>query len=232
MDTYNYNRKKPDKLFLWLICISVGIHGLAFARISGLYSSSAMQDIELTLEDLSKPFSRSIPRPTFRPKKTHKPLDVKKIQIKPTCIPKIQPMKINPVDNSLSSDLMETISAPDLTSDMQGGDIYAVSDFLETGTDFTNTKSYFEMVKLKIETSRHYPETAMSTRKEGRVTVGFILTLKGDVREVKIVNDCRYGCLNQAAMKAVYDAAPFPRPPLKFFKQDIPLEFTILFEII
>ncbi|PXF58968.1 MAG: energy transducer TonB [Deltaproteobacteria bacterium] len=37
--------------------------------------------------------------------------------------------------------------------------------------------------------------------------------------------------LDRAALTAVKDAVPFPKAPTSFFKGDIPLELTIVFEL-
>jgi len=45
------------------------------------------------------------------------------------------------------------------------------------------------------------------------------------------VKTSRYKVLDIAALKAVKDAAPFPKPPSRFFKGEIPLELTVVFEL-
>ena len=41
----------------------------------------------------------------------------------------------------------------------------------------------------------------------------------------------RNDALNAAAIDAVRQAAPFPRPPANLFKGDLALELTIVFEL-
>ena len=58
-----------------------------------------------------------------------------------------------------------------------------------------------------------------------------IITPDGGVREVKVAKCSRHRALDMAALKAVQDAAPFPKPPRRLFKGAIPLELMIVFEL-
>lgn len=231
MDKGFRNQRESNGLLRLLVCVSVAIHIVIFLHISGLYRSSAMQYIELSMQDLSDRFSRTIPRPVLRPKKIKQPETIKKIRVNPNRIPRIQPTQINPVNTNMSKNLMAQINVPELPSGFNdGGGNYHIGEILDTSTEFTSAKSYFEMVILKIETTKKYPASARAMQKEGRITVSFTLTLQGNVNDVRIVNSCPHTILNQAAIKAVMDAAPFPRPPYRYFKKDISLELNIIFE--
>jgi protein TonB len=97
--------------------------------------------------------------------------------------------------------------------------------------DFATSSSYLEMVKLKIERYKKYPETARVARIEGSVTVRFKIRPSGNVSGVRVIKTSNHDDLDHAALKAVKDAAPFPRPPERFFKGAIPLKLTIVFEL-
>ncbi|OEU79290.1 MAG: hypothetical protein BA865_07200 [Desulfobacterales bacterium S5133MH4] len=96
--------------------------------------------------------------------------------------------------------------------------------------EYAMPESYLEMVRLKIERHKKYPDTAKIRQIEGNVTVRFIITFKGSLYGVEIVKSSGHRILDTAAIKAVNDADPFPKPPARFFKEDIPLELTIVFE--
>lgn len=231
METAISIKKQPNRLLRGLILISVGIHFLIFMHISGIYNSEALKYIELTLEDITKPVTRSIPRPTHRPKIPDQPREVKRLQVKTRQIRSIKPIKVDPVTENFADGLMENVHAPPVDSEtMDMGDTYNISELINTKGGFETPKSYLEMVMLKIESSKHYPESAKSMQKEGRVTIGFTITLQGKAKDVRIVRGCRHNILNQAALKAVQDASPFPRPPLRFFNKDIPLQLNVIFE--
>ena len=207
-----------------LICVSLGIHVLLFMHISGIYRSHALSYIELTLQDISKPYARSIPRPRMRTK-TPEITDVKKLNIQKQHIPK---MNIDPVDNNLPDTLMEGIRTPDIPdrSDL------AIADW-NPGVDvnFATTNDYFEMVRLKIESCKKYPESAKSKHIEGRVMIRFVIAANGQITSLKIVKDARHSSLGTAALDAVKKAAPFPRPPPNLFKEPLHIQITILFEL-
>ena len=230
METTRRSKKQPNHLMRGLVIISIAVHFVIFLHISGLYNSAALQFIELTMEDMSKSL-RAIPRPTHRPKPPDLPPDVQKIKVRTNRIQPVKPIKVDPPSGNFSEGLMEGISSPEIggeAGDMAG--TYKIEDLLNIGAEYTTKKSYLEMVVLKIESVKEYPESAKSTQKQGRVTVGFVVTMAGEVKDVQVVEGCRYEILNQAAVKAVKDAAPFPRPPLRFFNKDIPLKLNIIFE--
>ena len=230
METTLSSKKPPNHLLRGLVIISIAVHFVIFLHISGLYNSAALEFIELTMEDMSQSL-RAIPRPTHRPQPPDLPPDVQKIKVRTNRIQPVKPIKVDPPSGNFSDGLMEGISSPSIAGtagDASG--VYKIEDLLNIGAEYTTAKSYYEMVMLKIESVKQYPESAKSTQKQGRVTVGFIVTMAGEVKNVHIVKECRYDILNQAALKAVQDAAPFPRPPLRFFTKDIPLQLNIIFE--
>jgi len=228
----SYTEKKPNRLLQILICLSVGIHGAVFMYMAGLYQSNTMEYIELSLQDISKAFSRTLPRPVHRHKRIDQPDDFKKIQVNPKRIPWVKPAKIDSAESSVSKNIMEQISLPELPSGMDtGSSLHHIGEILDTTAEFISGKNYYEMVILKIETCKKYPESAKVMQKEGRVTIGFTLTLQGIVKGIRIIRSCQHPILDQAAIQAVKDAAPFPRPPSRYFKKEIPLELNIIFEI-
>lgn len=221
--------KKPNKLLFWLILISIGIHFIFYLHISGLLNSGVFSYIELTMTDVSKPETRSIPRPRPRPKTPEVFQEVKRIQVTQPVMP-VKQIKIDPANN-YSEGLMEGISVPAVDSSLAGGvGNYSVTDYLGNDVEFGSQKDYMEMVTLRIESVKKYPEQARAMQKEGRVTVQFIIGLSGIVKDIRIIEPCRHDLLNKAALKAVRDASPFPKPPRRFFDRDVPLQLNIIFE--
>lgn len=221
-------KRKPNWLFRGLIGISIGIHAILCLHISGVYNSNMLQAIELTLQDISKPLTRDIPRPKQRPKTPEKPRKIEKLRITQRRIPKFRPIKLDSADSNLSDGLMVGIGIPDIPEGMNG-DAYSLGELTDTA-DYTTPDSYFEMVILRIEAKKRYPEAAKSRNIEGRVTVGFTITLLGNVRDLKVVKPSRHQSLDNAALQAIQDSAPFPSPPRRHFEGDIPLELNIIFE--
>jgi periplasmic protein TonB len=223
--------KKPDPNWLLrvLILLSVAIHVVIFVHISGIYRSSALSYIEMTLQNISKPATRDIPRPPPRPKAPEPQDPVKKINVVQRPLPRFKPLAMAPVEKNLPDSLMEGIAAPDAPQ-APGVDSTDWTPGPQAG-EFMTASSYLDMLRLKIESRKHYPESAKNRGVEGRVTIRFILKTDGRVENVKIARGSKSRDLNRAALAAVQSAAPFPRPPANLFKGDLPLELTIVFEL-
>ena len=215
---------KPNRLLQALICVSLGIHALLFMHISGIYRSHAVSYIELVLQDVSKPYTRSIPRPRMR-HKNPKITNVKKLNIQKQHIPKVN---IEPVDTRFTNTLMQDIGTPDI-SDNVGRSMADRNPMGEIS--FATSNDYYEMVRLKIESCKRYPDAARKRHMQGRTKVRFVITPYGQLSSVKIVKGARYGILDTAAMNAVKAAAPFPKPPVNLFKGPLHVEITIVFEL-
>ena len=223
-------RAKSNWLFRVLVLISLGIHALIFARISEVYRSHNLTFIELALQDISNPVTRVIPRPRCRPKKPPLPVEVKKITHtrKLNKLPK--PIQMKPVESDCPNSIGECIDGPG-SSGLNEMALAQWNPKLEPFVEYDTANSYLEMVKLRIERERKYPESAKNRQAEGHITIRFIITQMGDVRDAKIVKKSRHDSLNKAALNSVKNAAPFQRPPSRFFKGDITLTVTIVFEL-
>lgn len=223
---------QPNWLLRGLIAVSLVIHTIIFLHVSGLYNSKALTYIELTMRDISKPSARSIPRPRYRPK-TPQVQEVRKLNVTQRHVPRLKPIKMEPPEKNLPDSLVEGIAMPDIPETPS----LAVADWSpgtlvdETGGDFVTAQNYLEMVRLKIERHKKYPDLARLRNIEGRVVIRFVITPEGAVREVEITKHSRNKDLDLAALRAVENAAPFSKPPARFFKSDIPLELTIVFEL-
>jgi protein TonB len=207
MPSTDYDRKGPNRLLQGMILVSLGIHAFVFMYITGIYRSKALQYIELTLQGDPKPFSRTIPRPPQLPKAEVEPEKAKTFQVTPVQLPDFNQTKIDPGDILISSSLTE-----------RGG--------LPTKQD------YYEMVRLKIDRQKKYPDEAASMHKEGKVILSFVINLEGVIRDLKIVKPSPHEVLNEAALQAVRDSNPFLRPPSRLFKDDILIELDVTFDLL
>lgn len=224
--------RRPNWLFHGLVGVSLGIHFVVFMHIAGLYRSKAMTYIELTLKDTTKPPKRSIPRPRYRPRTPNQPQDIKRLKVTQKRIPLLKPIEMEPAERDLPDSLVERISMPEIPtvagvhiSDWTPAELHVASE------EYASPNSYLEMVRLKIEKHKKYPDIARIRQKEGRVTIRFVITPEGNVRAAKVVKTSRHKVLDTAALQAVKDAAPFPKPPRRFFEGEIPLELTVVFEL-
>ncbi|MDL1968403.1 MAG: TonB family protein [Deltaproteobacteria bacterium] len=221
-------KKKPNRLLQGLVGVSLVIHLLILIHVSGIYRSTALSYIEMTLQNVSKPSARSIPRPRYRPKEL-KPEDVKRLKLTRRS-PSFKPIKVESVEKNLPDSLMEGIGIPDIP-DTPGLNVadWNPGELTDSGD---SQDLYLEMVRLKIERHKKYPETARARHIEGFVTVRFVITPQGDVLTIEIIKSSRQKFLDKAALKAIHAAAPFPAPPRHLFKgEELPLELTIAFEL-
>ena len=225
MEPISSRKRKPNWLLRGLVGVSLGIHLIIFMHVAGIYRSNALTYIELTLQGVSKPSARSIPRPRHRPK-APQPMDVKRLKITQRVMPHFKPIKIDPAEKDLPDSLVEGINMPDIpvTPGLNIAD-WNPGDLAETPS------SYLEMVRLKIERHKKYPDIARVRNIEGRVVIRFVIMLDGGIREVEVTKRSRNKALDLAALRAVQDAAPFPKPPRRLFKGRVPLEITIVFEL-
>ena len=219
MKSVSNKKRKPNWLLRGLVVISLGIHLIIFMHIAGIYHSETLTYIELTLREFSKPPSRNIPRPRFRPKTPKQPKDIKRLNVRERVIPSIKAMKVDTVAKNLPDSLVESISMP------------IIPDNPVDMGDYVTSNDYFETVRLRIESHKRYPGTAKARQIEGRTTVRFVIKPDGHISSLKIAKSARHKTLDQAALSAVKDASPFPRPPKNLFNGPIPLEITIMFEL-
>jgi periplasmic protein TonB len=216
-----------------LIIISLAVHTVIFFHVSGIYRSSTLTFIEMSLQNVDRPAARDIPRPRMRPKPPDPKDQVKKINVVQRPMPRFKPLAVAPMEKNLPDSLVEGISAPDVpqTPGVDSSDWVPGLQANEAAGEFMTTASYLDMVRLKIESRKRYPETAKARSIEGRVTIRFVLATDGSVRDVAVTKGARNKSLNMAALDAVQRAAPFPRPPSNLFKGELPLELTIVFEL-
>lgn len=224
---------RTNRLLSALIILSVGVHAILLLHLSGVYRSRTLTYIELSLQNNSSSPVRDIPRPRPRPKMPAPRNPLKKISVAQRPLPRFKRLAMAPMQKNLPDSIVEGIIVPDVPQapGVDSAD-WVPGLSAHAGTpEFMTADGYLDMVKLKIESRKRYPETAKHRRIEGRVKVHFILASDGSVRDLSISKGTRNNELNTAALNAVRSAAPFPRPPSTLFKGDLALELIIVFEL-
>jgi protein TonB len=207
MASMYYVKKGPNRLLQVLIIVSLGIHMLVFMYVTGLYRPKLLQFIELTLQDEKKPLIRGIPRPPQLSKEDDKPKKLKETQVTPIQLPDVNQLRLGRGDSRISSSLME-------------------------GVTRLTKEDYYEMVRLRIDREKKYPQEADGSYKEGRVILSFMINLDGSIRDLKIVKPSPYKDLNEAALQAVMNSVPFSKPPSSLFKDSFMIELNVTFDLI
>lgn len=108
----------------------------------------------------------------------------------------------------------------------------AVAEAGGEGGGFNSRRNYLDMVRLKIEKQKKYPDMAQQRNLEGQVTVEFDINLDGRISEPSVSKSSGFQSLDQAALDAVKKASPFASPPRQFFSESIHINLPIRFELI
>jgi periplasmic protein TonB len=237
-------RRERNWLLGGLIIVSVGIHVLLLIRLADVYRSEAVTSIELTLQDVSRPVGRDIPRPPRRLKMPPLIEEAEPPKVTERSVSSLKPPRLDPVASILSTRPVEELHAPAMP-DVSAPAIAGWSPEPEAKPaaepvsgpiagppePVVTRESYFELVRQSIERNKKYPEAARADRIEGRVAVRFVITPDGNIRNVAVVKRSHSRYLDEAALNAVKGAAPFPKPPKSLFKGPLNLVITIIFEL-
>ena len=216
--------KSPSpNLMRWIFIGSLLVHLALLFYAAAIYRSQDISVIELSMIRTEKPVGRAIPRPkTFStPPKVSQANPV--VMSKPIALP----TEVDHRDTQAVNLPLDTVTAPRL-----GGIVSGISnDMTGTATEFFSKADYVDGLRYKIERFKKYPDDARKKSIEGRVVVQFVITQDGQLSSLKIVKQSRYEALNQAALNAVSEAAPFSPPPSTLFTTPLCLKLTIVFEI-
>jgi TonB family protein len=99
-----------------------------------------------------------------------------------------------------------------------------------TGDDFKEIwGQYTNSIQLKIAQAKTYPSIARERKQQGKAFLSFKLDKDGRVLELSIENSSGYKILDQAAIKAIKEAAPFPTIPASLNKKYASLKIPISF---
>lgn len=235
--------KNPNWLLRGLVLLSIGVHALALGQMAGWYKRKPVSYIELEMRAEKKPTARSIPVPPQR----QKPKPQLTAQAYPPlrAIPVVKPETPPPPPRSsvVRPTVVEPIYAPrtphistSVPIDWQPVQRVQRAGIAETASvgsssAYGSSADYFSMVRMRVENHKQYPHAARKRQVQGRAVVRFVISADGSVTDVTLLKSSRYGILDQAALAAVKDAGPFPNPPRHLFGGPIPLEISIVFEL-
>ena len=237
--TIHANRK-PNRLLLVLIILSLGVHVLVLGHFAGLYNIDAVRYIELEVRPDRKKPGRSIPVPPRRRKVPVRP-DVPSMK-PPVSMPMEKPVSppVAPSIAALNPSVIEPVSvqqSPDVSKpELLSWSPPALEPEIETPpspepTTQGSPADYLHTVRMMIESNKRYPLDARRRQIQGRVVVRFVIETDGRVTNVTLAKKSRYPLLDEAATASVRDSSPFPKPPSDLFDGPIPLEISIVFEL-
>jgi len=119
-----------------------------------------------------------------------------------------------------------------LKEGMRGSGGMAAAGIGGGGGGYGSRMSYLDMVRLKIEHHKKYPDIAQQRNLQGQVMVEFDINLDGRISEPSVSKSSGFRSLDLAALEAVKRASPFASPPRQFFNETIHINVPIRFELI
>jgi protein TonB len=220
------NRKEKNWLLRGLILVSAAIHVGLFFYFSGLFTAKHWNRLEITLQStLAKASHRATAKFCDR-QYLAQPLNrVPRNACSQTKAPNITPLKVDhiPHDNPSPAEV-----PPKAIAEYLNNATWSLQEDRSSGAD--KASDYLALVRSRIERGKQYPRAARVKSIEGAVVVGFVITSNGAVRSAKVVKSSGSAILDQAGLKAIYQASPFPRPPVNEFGSEVPIELPIIFE--
>ncbi len=237
-----YSTERPNWLLLGLVILSLGVHALVLARVTGMYRPVTTSYIEIEMRTEEKPSGRSIPVPPPRHKVIKPRLHAQAIKpISPVSVAKpimppqapqptaVQPAVVEPITAPKASDISK--SADNIDRQVVNVDKEAASTPVKSSSIHGSAKDYLGMVRMMIEKHKRYPYAARKRQIQGQVVVRFVIGDDGTVTNLVLAGSSHHRLLDEAALAAVRDASPFPRPPAHLFDSPVPLEICIVFEL-
>jgi TonB family protein len=99
-------------------------------------------------------------------------------------------------------------------------------------TDMSNLRGLFTgKVRQRIASAKYYPRTAQRRGMEGKPVIAFTLNKQGRLVKVNLAQSSGYQMLDQAALEAVQQAAPYPEIPAELktdsYQFKLPISFVL-----
>lgn len=255
--TQGLSRNRSDRLFWSFLLLSVLLHGVLLAGSPRWFERKPLQVIELDLlppvagkvreeppkGDDIRPVAPAPPLPMpdvkpqpkeepKRPEPVPQPKPLQRVELpkkpkKPKATP--APPKAAPAPSMAQTDPSAEEAGPARQASFGIPQGKAASPAVG-GTDDA-VKLFLAQVRQRIDRFKHYPYAARRRQVEGRVTVRFVIHPDGTVAGLQVVKSSASSLLDDAAVKAVQDAAPFPGFPRDVLTQPLAVEIGLIFEL-
>lgn len=99
-------------------------------------------------------------------------------------------------------------------------------------SDSTILQDFLKIISRRIEESKRYPGWAMDTGLEGRVVIRFTILQDGTLgEEIQLVSSSGTEILDNAAISALRNAAPFPALPKELRRERLQIELPMSFHL-
>lgn len=242
---------RSHRYFALFLLFSGLIHGMLLAANPQWFRKEPLQVIELELLPFAEPKAEPVkplaPAPSLampdvkpKPREESKPREVipepkplqrvevpekvKKPKPKPAA-PKVVPA-VKETAEPAADDAPSAVGATTTpVGSPQGQPTSAAA-----GTEDA-VKLFLAQVRQRIDRYKHYPYAARRRQVEGRVTVRFMIRPDGTIDGLEVVKRSSSTLLDEAALQAVRDAAPFPGFPREVLGRPLDVEIGLVFEL-
>jgi len=202
------NRKEKNWLLRGLILVSAAIHVALFFHFSGLFNAKHWNRLEITLQSTLATVSQRGTAKFCDRQYLAQPLNrVQRNACAQAKAPNITPLRVDRILHDAPSP--EEVP-PKAIAENLGNAPGSLQDDGTSGTD--KGSDYLALVRSRIEREKQYPRAAQVKSIEGAVVVRFVITSNGTVRSAKVVKSSGSAILDQAGLRAIQQASPFPKP--------------------
>lgn len=235
-----FYKKLPDRLLWLFIIFSAAIHLFLIVYGGRLWwSKNRTEPIEITI--YNNPVARCVT--AKRPELAPLPQTLKQVALlKPLPAPVPLPRPVPCVD--------KLITKPRPVEKKKAAGIRAGNDskpvplrpaveprkevtYQNVEADQSAHENYLKTVRMLVEQQKKYPKPARLRKFEGKVVIECVVTPSGQVHSIRIARGSSYGILDRAAVRALEDAAPFPKPPPGLFSEGgIRLKIALIYQLI
>lgn len=220
------NTSRFNPLF-WLLILLFSGAVSGFIAVGPNPGPQMLEMIEIEMDSGPEQTARNIPRPRRRQTDVS-PVDAQPMQA--AAAPPMQETAQPSVPDAPSVQPLAAVQnpkAPSTDTSLSGVSTSASA----AAAGFMTERDYFELLKMRVESLKTYPEQAKKQNQQGFAVIEFSLNQKGQISAVRVHKSSGSQALDRAALKAVRKSAPFPRAPQGLFSYPLRMRIGVSFEL-
>lgn len=217
-------------IFIGAVVASIGVHGVILSGGRTVVASEYEQPpqiVRVSLVEIEpQPVGRMEPPEPDPPPPIPEPVSQPVPAVEPVAAPEPEPPPVEPGER------IENEPVGAIVPDSSVAVRPSAAPATEVARDPRRLQEYQQRVRNRIEEHREYPLPARRREQEGTATVRFVIDRRGRIVEgPEIEQTTRFQILNEAALAAVRNAAPFPRFDERVGPETITFLVPIVFSI-
>jgi protein TonB len=211
----------------WLLIVFFSGAVSGFIVVGPNPGPQMLEVIEIEMDSGPNQTARNIPRPRRR-QTGISPVDAQPMQA--AAAPPMHKVTKHSVPDAPSVQPLaaaQNLQAPSADTSLSGVSTSAAA----AAAGFMTEKDYFQLLKMRVEALKTYPEQAKKQNQQGLAVIEFSLNQKGQVSAVRVHKSSGSRVLDRAALQAVQKSAPFPRAPQGMFTYPLCMRIGVSFEL-